>query len=50
MGKVDFPFFLFFIYMQTVRDAKNIIINVHVNILDSHNIFYESALAQMLKS
>lgn len=31
--------------MQTVWDAKNMIISVHVNILDSHNIFQESALA-----
>lgn len=36
--------------MQTVWDAKNMIINMHVNILDSHNIFQETALAQMLKS
>lgn len=36
--------------MQIVWDAKNMIINVHVNILDSHNIFQASALTPMLKS
>lgn len=36
--------------MQAVWDAKNMIINMHVNIFDSCNIFQESALAQMLKS
>lgn len=43
-------FFFFCIYMQILWEAKNMIINVHVNILDSHNIFQASALSQMLKS